>query len=186
MKQFFLLTLALSVTLFAGCVEDDVNPIVFIGAADGWMIESVTSNYQAQADAAIASVTDETFAAADTTRAEVTAIYNTRVANATQVEPCDQDDGLFFSPQGATQLLRRFDICQNGDLNVLDVFHARAYSLTGDASTITFRDVTGANSDAYNVDELTATKLRFSKTRTVEDTLIGTFMYDIAYDLTAF
>ena len=188
MKQFFLLTLALTITLFAGCGndDDDVNPIVFIGTIDGWMIEAVTSNYQAQADAAIASVTEEDLAAAGLTRAEVTSIFNTRIADATQVEPCDQDDGLFFSPEGATQLLRRFEFCPDGDLNVLDVFHARAYSLTGDASQITFRALNGSNADVYNIDELSVAKFRFGKTRTVSDTLVGTFMYDIEYDLTAF
>ncbi len=187
MKQFFLLALALTITLFSACGDDDdVNPIIFIGAVDGWMIQTVTSDFQAQADAAIANVTDEEFMTANLTRAEVTATFNTRVANVTQVEPCDQDDGLFFSADGATQLLRRFEFCPDGDLNVLDVFHARAYSLTANASSITFRDANGANADTYDVDELTATKLRFSKTRSVEDTLVGTFMYDVEYDLTAF
>ncbi len=187
MKQFLLLSLALTIGLFSGCGDDDdVNPIVFIGAVDGWMIQSVTSDFQAQADAAIAGVSDADLMAASLTRAELTTTYNTRVADATQVEACDQDDGLFFSADGATQLLRRFEFCPDGDLNVLDRFHARGYSLTGDASSITFRDLVGGSPDVYDIEELSATKLRFSQTRMVTDTLVGTFMYDIAYDLTAF
>lgn len=187
MKQFFLFALVLTITLFSSCGDDDdVNPIIFIGAVEGWMIQTVTSDFEAQADAAIATVTDEELMAASLTRAEVTAIFDTLIANVTQVEPCDQDDGLFFSVEGATQLLRRFTFCPNGDLNVLDRFHARAYSLTADASSITFRDANGANADVYQVEELTETKLRFSQTRTVTDTLIGTFMYDIEYDFTGF
>ena len=187
MKQFFLLTLALTITLFSACGDDDnVNPIVFIGNPDGWMIQTVTSDFQARADAAIAAVTDQELIDAGLTRTEVTDIYNTRVADATQVEPCDQDDGLFFSADGATQLLRRFTFCPDGDLNVLDGFHARAYSLNGNATMITFRDVDGSNADVYTIEELSATSLGMSQTRTVTDTLLGTFMYDIDYELTAF
>lgn len=187
MKQFFLLSLALTISLFSACGDDDnLNPIIFIGAVDGWMIQTVTSDFQSQADAAIAAVTDQEFMDAGFTRAEVTELYNTRVANATQVEPCDQDDGLFFSADGATQLLRRFTFCPDGDLNVLDRFHARAYSLNANASMITFRDANGANADVYTVEELSATTLAMSQARTVTDTLIGTFMYDIDYEFSAF
>lgn len=187
MKQFFLLILALTVLFFSGCGDDeDLNPIIFISPIDGWQIQTVTSDFQAQADAAIAAVTEEELMVANLTRAEVTAIFDERVANTTQVEACDQDDGLFFSPEGATQLLRRFEFCPDGDLNVLDIFHARAYSLTASASSITFRNVDGTNADTYDVDELAQTKLRFSQTRTVSDTLVGTFMYDIEYDFTGF
>ena len=187
MKQFFLSLMALTILTFSACGDDDdVNPIIFIGAVDGWMIESVTSDFQARADAAVAAVTDEALAAAGRTRAEVTEDFNQRVADATQVEDCDQDDGLFFSADGATQLLRRFTVCPDGDLNVLDRFHARAYALTADAASLTFRDASGSNPDTYAVEELTATKLRISQVRTLEDSLVGTFMYDIEYDFTAF
>lgn len=186
MKQFFLLTLALAITLFSACGDDDdVNPVVFIGNPNGWTIQSIESNFQAQADAAIADLTDEELMAANRTRAEVTAIFNDRVADVTEVDPCDQDDGLFFSGQGATQLLRRFTPCPDGDLNVLDVFHAKAYGLNAGATSITFRDVNGSNPDTYDVDELTATNFSLSKTRTVSDTLVGSFMYDIQYNLTS-
>ena len=186
MKQFFLITLALTITLFSACADDDdTNPIIFIGNPDGWMIQSVDSDFQAKADAAIANLTDEELMAASRTRAEVTATYNDRVANVTNVDPCDQDDGLFFSADGATQLLRRFEFCPDGDLNVLDVFHARAYALNAGATSITFRDANGANADVYDVNELSAASLRLSKTRSVADTLVGTFMYDIQYNLTA-
>lgn len=185
MKQFFLITLALTITLFSACGDDDdVNPIIFIGNPDGWTIQTVTSDFQAQADAAIANVTDEAFMTAGRTRAEVTVIYNDLVADVVNVDPCDQDDGLFFSADGATQLLRRFEFCPGGDLNVLDVFHARAYTFNANATSLTFRDANGSNADVYDVDELSAANLRFSKTRSVVDTLVGTFMYDIEYSLT--
>ncbi|TXF91647.1 hypothetical protein FUA23_00245 [Neolewinella aurantiaca] len=186
MKQFLLFSLALTITLFSACGDDDdVSPLVFIGNPDGWMIETIESDYQAQADAAIAGVTDEEFAAAGRTRAGVAAEYDSLVAIVTLVEPCDQDDGLFFSVEGATQLLRRFEICENGDLNVLDVFHARAYALNASATTITFRDVTGANPVVYDVDELSENNLSFSGTRMVSDTIVGDFSYDIQYNLIA-
>jgi hypothetical protein len=186
MKQFFFITLALTITLFSACNDDDdVNPIIFIGNPDGWMIQTVTSNFQAQADAAIASVTDEALMTAGLTRAEVTTIYNERVANVVNVDPCDQDDGLFFSADGATQLLRRFTFCPDGDLNVLDVFHAKSYTLNANATSLTFRDANGANGDLYDVGELSAANLRFGRTRSVSDTLVGTFMYNIEYSLSA-
>ncbi|MCX8210669.1 MAG: hypothetical protein OTI34_06470 [Lewinella sp.] len=186
MKQFFFIILTLTITFFSACADDDdVNPIVFIGNFDGWTIQSVDSDFQAKADAAIANLTDEELMAAGRTRAEVTATYNDRVANVTNVDPCDQDDGLFFSTEGATQLLRRFTLCPDGDLNVLDVFHARAYSLNAGVTSIIFRDANGANADAYDVDELSAANFSLSKTRSVSDALVGTFMYDIQYNLMA-
>lgn len=190
MKNFPSLLLLSGITFatlsFSTCgSDDDVNPISFIGRDFGWAIESVTSDFQERADAAIAALTDEEIAAAGRTRAEITETFNTIVDRETNVDDCDRDDGLFFVDNGEIRVLKGDVMCpEAGDPSVLDPFNNLNYVTNADATMMMVRFPGGALQSTYTIVELRDGLLELEQRRTVTDTLVGSVAYDISYRLT--
>ncbi|MFK8162789.1 MAG: hypothetical protein AB8H12_10035 [Lewinella sp.] len=190
MKQsitfFFLFVLTLTTISFSSCGgDDDVNPIAFIGRDFGWAIESVNSNFQESADAAIAALSDEDIAAAGRTRAGITASFDTLIATQTNVEACDLDDALFFIENGAVQILKGDVMCpETGDPSVFAPFNNTNYSTNFDASVMTFRRSDGSTQGVYDVVVLVEGMMQLDQRRVISDTLVGNVEYDISYRLT--
>lgn len=183
MKQFYILSVL--VLFFAsGCLEDpEISPISRIGRPQGWFVNAVVSNFDTQVAAAIASTDDASFSAADTTRAGVTAIYEARIAAITQVEACDRDDIIFFLQEGPIRIIQMLEQCpEAGDPTVLARFQDRTWSTDGTATILRIRNG-GVNQAVYEVLEITDQDFRIRDTREVVDTLIGTFTYDIEYQM---
>lgn len=184
MKQSYLLLL-LTVLLIAACGNDDsINPISFIGNDNGWVIESVTSDYQVQADAAIAALTEEALMMAGRTRAEVQAQFDASIATQTNVEDCDRDDLLFFVDNGEMRVIKGNVICaEPGDPTVLAIFNQNNYSTNADATRMTIRRSDGSTVGVYDITELTADIMQLDQRRTVTDTLVGPVEYDFQFRL---
>lgn len=185
MKQFILFALIAAAFISTGCgSDDDFNPISFIGREAGWIIETINSDFQVQADAAIAALTDEQLSAAGRTRAELTASFNARVATQTQVEDCDRDDILFFLESGQMSILRGSVTCpEAGDPTVLAPFNNNTYTTNAAATRMTVRRLDGTIIHNYSITSLTPERMQLEERRTVADTLVGEVVYDISYGL---
>lgn len=183
MKQFFLCSSIFALSLGFGCVsDDDFNPISFIGREAGWVIETINSDFQVQADAAIAALTDEQISAAGLTRAELTASYNARVASLTQVDDCDRDDVLFFLDDGQMRIIKGSITCMGaGDPTVLASFNNNVYSTDSGATRMTIRRPDGTIIHNYSINSLTPERMQLDERRTVADTLVGDIIYDLSY-----
>jgi hypothetical protein len=185
---FYLISfsLVLAVLSVSTCGDDEgVSPISHIGRPFGWTIESVTSDFQQQADAAIAALTDEDIAAAGRTRAEITDDYNAIIAGQTNVDDCDLDDGLFFADIGEIRVLQGNVFCpEPGDPSVLGIFDNLNYITNADATEMTIRFPGGAFQSTYTIIELTNEIMELEQRRVISDTLVGNVEYDINYRLT--
>jgi hypothetical protein len=189
MKQFPSLLITFSLLLaalsFSTCgSDDDVSPITYIGRPTGWVIESVTSDFQQQADAAIAALTDEEIAAAGRTRAEIIEGFNTIIARETSFDDCDRDDGLFFVDNGEVRILQGDVICPGvGDPSVLAPFDNKNYITNAAGTEMTIRFPGGMVQSRYNMPVLMDGLMELEQQRTVSDTLVGDVRYDINYRL---
>jgi hypothetical protein len=189
MKRFPFLFITFSLLLaalsFSSCGDDDdVNPISFIGRPVGWSLESVTSNFQQQADAAIAAITDEEIAAAGRTRAEITETFNTIIARETNFDDCDRDDGLYFVDNGEVRVLQGDVICpEPGDPSVMASFDGNNYITNAAGTEMTIRFPGGTIQSRYNIPVLMDGLMELEQQRTVSDTLVGDVEYDINYRL---
>lgn len=179
-------SLLLAVLSFSTCGDDEgVSPISFIGRPFGWTIQSVTSDFQQQADAAIAALTDEEISAAGRTRAEITEEYNFTISQQTSVDDCDLDDGLFFADNGEMRVLQGDVRCpESGDPSVVGVFNNFNYITNADATEMTIRFPGGSFQSTYTITELTNEIMELEQSRVISDTLVGDVVYDISYRLT--
>lgn len=193
MKRFPSLLISFSLILaalsFSTCGnDDDVSPITYIGRAGGWTISTINSDFQQQADAAIAALSDEEIAAAGRTRAEITEAYNTTIARETNIDDCDLDDGLFFVDNGEVRVFQGDVFCpEPGDPTVLAPFDADYnYRTNADATEMTIRFPGGQVQSVYNITELLDGLIELEQRRILADTLVGDVRYDISYRLIGF
>ncbi len=183
MKQFYFGFLVLLLSAACGD-DDDINPISFIGNDNGWIIESVVSDFQAQADAAIAALTEAQLMNAGRTRAEIQEQFDALIATQTGVEACDLDDILFFVENGEMRIIKgNVDCPEPGNPTVLAPFNQNNYTTNADATLMTVRRSDGLTLGVYTIVELTADVMQLDQRRSVTDTLVGVVAYDFSYRL---
>lgn len=187
MNRPFLLLTFLVLCLTVGCDDDDgLSPITNIGRVDGWRVHLIFSDFATQAEDAIANVSDAALAAADTTRSEISAAYAARVAQVTDVDDCDRDDVVIFSTDGATGVVQGGVTCPGtGDPTVLFPFRGLNFATDADATELRLRNAQGQTVSTYEIRTLTGDRFILGQRRTVVDTLLGDFTYDIEYQLIA-
>lgn len=185
MKQFLLYASMFVLLLGFGCgSDDDFNPVTFIGREDGWVVNAVNSDFQVQADAAIAALTDEQLSAAGLTRAELTATYDARVATQTEVMDCDRDDVLYFLGNGEMRIIKGSVTCpETGDPTVLASFNNNNFTTDASATRIVVRRPNGGTIHTYAISILTVDQMQLDERRTITDTLVGEIVYDLSYVL---
>jgi hypothetical protein len=179
------LSLILAVLSFSTSGDDDnVNPRTHLGRTFGWALTSVTSDFQQQAEAAIAALTDEEISAAGRTRAEITESFNTIIARETNFEDCDRDEALVFIDNGEIRVQKGDVLCpEPGDPSVIGSFNNKNYTTNADATEMTIRFPDGAFNSIYTITVLTDEIMELEQRRTVSDTLVGDVMYNISYRL---
>lgn len=184
MKYFAYALLATACLLTSACLDDDdQGPITSIGRADGWFIESVTTDFQERFEDALAAVDDGTLAAADTTREAISDAYARDIAEV-DVDDCDRDDALFFLGDGQFTIIFGPNDCPD-NLNTLSFFVGQRYATDLAGTSLRLRNTDGMLLATYDIETINGDEFIFSRTVTVIDTLLGDFNYEVEYELTA-
>lgn len=170
------------------CSDDDeaATPLSNLGRFDGWQITTVESNLAEQISDAIYALPDSVIAQNDTTRVGLLAAQEDYINRLTGLEPCEQDDVLFFE-SGVSAYGRTGEPCPaTGNTHILTPFHEKSYSSDLEVTRLTLTDPVSGGVSEYNVERISASELVLSQQRTTSNAgIIPAYTYNIRYRFTA-
>ena len=188
MRLLLLSLLSLVCFITSGCDDDDTpdTPVAFLGRFEGWQLAVIESDLESQLSTAILGIPDSTLQRYGTSRESLLAFADTTVAITVGLDPCEQDDVVFFN-EGVVAYGQAGEACPDGSLpSVLSPFDKNAYATDLDVTDLTITDPTTQTSSVYRVDLLTESQFVISQLRRVpEAPPVPAYQYSITYRFVA-
>lgn len=188
MRSLLLFLISLGCLFATGCDDDDTpdNPVAYLGRFDGWYLAEIESDLQSQLSTAILAIPDSTLERYNTSRDALLATADTTVAVTVGLDPCEQDDVIFFN-DGVLAYGQAGEECPAGSLpSVLLPFDKKAYATDLDVTDLTITDPTTQTASVYRVELLTESQFVIGQLRRVPENLpVPAYQYTITYRFVA-